>query len=117
MTVALYGLERSGSTLVGTFSFVVHSSAPRPSPKWLYHYLGESSWSPFAIDTVNLNRHDVMSGELGIPKSQTDSQGMTFLPGQTFYAFAVFAAPPEDVTTMDVSMCDGAPLAKNVAIR
>lgn len=116
MTVSLYGLEQHGQTVTATYSFLVHSDAADAVPEMLYHYLGGNSWDPFAVDTTNLNRHDVLSGETGAGPTKTDDRGMTFSPGQTFYAFATFAAPPADVTTMDVMLVNGAPMARGVEI-
>ena len=114
MTVALHSLERRDETVVAIFSFLVLSSE-QSDPTDLYNYLGKSGWHPYAIDTVNLNRHGVM-GSIS-SRTQTSYQGTRFAPGQTMYAYAMFAAPPEDVTTMDVSLVDGAPLATAVEIR
>lgn len=115
MTVALYGLRREGRTLVATYSFTVHSETS-DAEEWLYTYLGGQSWQPYAVDTVNLNKHGVLSGSVA-ERAQTDSQGMVFRPGQTLFAYAMFAAPPEAVTTMDVLLVEGAPLATGVEIR
>lgn len=114
MTVSLYGLRRTDNTLAATFSFLV-TSATSDKEEWIYTYLGNQAWSPYAIDTVNLNKHGVMNKDL--KKAQTDYQGVKFRPGQTLYAFAVFAAPPADVASMDVSLVDGAPLATGVKIQ
>lgn len=116
MTVSLHSLTRRDGTLVGTYSFRVEASqAGSDDPQDLYDYLGGDGWHPFAVDTTNLNRHDVMSS--GGRDAASDYMGQDFRPGQTFYAFAVFAAPPEDVTTMDVALVDGAPMATEVPIR
>ncbi|MFC0675405.1 hypothetical protein [Brachybacterium hainanense] len=111
MTVSLHGLRREGKTLVATYSFTVHSETS-DTEEWIYDYLGAQGWHPYAIDTVNLNKHEVLGGG----EAQTDYQGAKFRPGQTLYAYASFAAPPEDVTTMDVLLVDGAPLASGVPI-
>ena len=63
---------------------------------------------------MNLNKHGVLGGING---AVTNHQGGRFMPGETFYAYASFAAPPADVTTMDVMMVEGAPLATGVEIR
>ncbi|WP_192796696.1 hypothetical protein [Serinicoccus kebangsaanensis] len=110
MQVALHGLVRDGDVVVGTFSFEVDSDASGAQPRWIYHYLGDQSWQPHFIDTVNLTRHDVVSSSG--KKAATDSQSFKFLPGQTAYAYAVFAAPPEDVTTVTLSLVEGAPTAE-----
>lgn len=114
MTVELFGLEKQGETVVATFAFTVNSTSQSDEHRYLYHYLGNSGWHPYAIDTVNLNKHGVLGGA---KRGQTDYQGMRFKPGQTFYAYASFAAPPADVTTMDVMMVEGAPIASGMEIR
>lgn len=113
MTVNLYSLTRSGETVVAVYSFQVHSTQT-DHEDWLYGYLGDQGWHPYLIDTTNLNRHDVMTGA---GSAQTAYQGAEFRPGQTFYAYAVFAAPPADVTTMDASIADGVPMATEVPLR
>ncbi len=114
MTVQLFGLEKQGETVVATFAFTVNSEDGSDEQRQLYHYLGNTGWHPYAIDTVNLNKHGVLGGA---KTGQTDYQGSRFKPGQTFYDYASFAAPPADVTTMDVMMVDGAPMATGVEIR
>lgn len=115
MDVALYSLERDGNTVQATFSFHVNSEDGADDPRWIYHYLGSQGWRPFLIDTVNLTRHDVMGA--GQTRAMTDYSGAQFRPGTTFYAYASFAAPPEDVTTMTVHVVDGAPAITDVEIR
>lgn len=112
VTVNLHSLTRSGATVVAVYSFQVHSTHTDHEGD-LYDYFGDG-WHPFLIDTKNLNRHDVMTGD---GPAQTAYQGANFRPGQTFYAFAVFAAPPADVTTMDASLADGTPMATEVPLR
>lgn len=114
MTVSVYPLQRNGRAVTATYSFVVRSSAPDPQPEDLYGYFGDTGWHPFAIDAKNMNRHGVISSKSGA--SQTNYQGAKFVPGQTFYAFATFAAPPADVKTMDVYMAENSPLASGVPI-
>lgn len=113
MNVALHSLEWSGETVVAIFSFRVDSSKNSDSTD-LYNYLGMKGWHPYAIDTVNLNRHGVIGQSAN--RAQTAYQGTRFAPGQTLYGYAMFTAPPQDVTTMDVSLIDGAPLATAVTI-
>lgn len=118
MTVSLHGLTRQDETLVAVYSFRVEASeAASTDPRWIYHYAGDQGWNPYAVDTTNFNRHGVLSDSTGTIRSQTEYQGTKFRPGQTLYAYAMFAAPPEDVTTMDVLLIDGAPLATEVEIR
>lgn len=114
MKIALYSLTRQGETLVGNYSFTLESNADPEKTAWLYDHLGSYSWAPHLIDTVNLTRHDV----LGSPGSwaKTDSQASKFGPGDTLYAYAAFAAPPADVTSMSASLIEGAP-AVEVTLR
>lgn len=116
MTVEFYGLYRDGKTVVGQFAFTVNSESSQ-DPAWLYHYLGDSTWTPFLVDSQNLKKHNVLRDTTGVIRPQTDSQGAKFLPGQKFYAFAVFAAPPEDVTTVNVAPVDGMAIVQDVEIQ
>ena len=59
------------------------------------------------MDSRNLKLHNVVKA--GGQLVASDYQGSEFSPGQTFYAYAVFGAPPEDVTTMDVIASHGLP--------
>lgn len=115
MEVSLYSLTRDGETLHGVFSFLVTSENGADDAQWLYDYLGATAWEPHLIDPVNLARHDVLGDHRG--RAMTDYQGAKFRPGQTFYAYASFAAPPTDVTSITVSLTDGAPAAAQVPIR
>lgn len=114
--VSLYSLEREGQALIGIFSFTVTSDAPNVEPAWLYDYLDGNSWDPHLIDTVNLNKHDVLSDGVGRTAS-TDSQRFDLLPGQTVYAYAAFATPPADITTMTVQLVDGTPAVPGVPVQ
>lgn len=114
MDITLHELRRAGDTVVGTYSFLVDSEDE--TPQRLYDYLGLQQWSPFLVDTVNLNRHDVL-GPFTESRVMTQSTGSKFRPGQTFYAMAVFAAPPAEVTTMTAQLVDGAPAVTEVPIR
>ena len=111
MTIDFFGLQRNGETVVGQFAFTVHADSDEP--RWIYHYLGDSGWNPYVLDTQNLRKHSVI-GETN-SKAQTAYQGAKFAPGQTFYAFAVFAAP-EDADTVSVSIVEGAPLVTDVPV-
>lgn len=115
MDVSLYGLRRDGNTVVATYSFHVNSDGGSTDPRWIWHYLGQNAWGPFLVDADNLKRHDVLGS--GLTRTMTASQGTKFRPGTTFYAYASFAAPPENVTTMTVHLVDGAPGVPDVEIQ
>lgn len=106
LDVSIHSLTREGKTVMGVFSFTLNSTADDDGRLWLYDVLGSQSWAPHFIDTQNLARHDVL--RKGSTKAITDSQGSTYVrPGQTLYGYAAFAAPPEDVTSVMVSLTDG----------
>lgn len=104
MEVNLLGLRRQDKVVVATYSFVVKSDKSTTA-RWLYSYLGDKGWKPTLVDTKNLKLHDVLEGDGG--KAMTESQGSMFAPGQTYFAYAAFAAPPADVTDMTVKAVDG----------
>lgn len=114
MEVALHALRRTGKVLVATFSFRVVSAGSGEGSATLYGYLGEL-WSPHLVDSVNLRRHRVLSNR-NVPAQTQPVHSQRFRPGQTFYAYAMFAAPPEGVTTMDVQLLTGLPTAVGVPI-
>lgn len=106
LTVDLLEARREDELLVLTVRFTPAEGDGKP--QWLYHYLGQETWAPQVIDTTNLRVHNVVKGE-GQPKPLlTDYQGTKFGPGQRYYAFAVFAAPPEDVESVTVNVVGGA---------
>lgn len=115
MDVSLYSLERDGQTVIGTYSFHVSSDSETQEAEWIYAYLGDTSWTPHLIDTQNLARHDVLL-QAGV-RAMTAYQGAKFRPGQTFFAYAAFAAPPADVTTMTASLVDGGAPVREVPIQ
>ncbi|WP_192498593.1 hypothetical protein [Ornithinimicrobium pratense] len=115
MDVSLYSLTRDGETVVGIYSFHVRSERGSDDARWIYHYLGSQGWEPHLIDTQNLTRHDVL--RQGLTRAMTAHQGVQFRPGQTLFAYAAFAAPPEDVTTMTASLVDAGAVVPEVPIR
>ncbi len=118
MDVRFYGLERHGKAVVGTFSFTVKTTKQYTGSSTmgtrLYDYLGQARWTPFLVDTTNLTRHDVL--EANSTKAMTSDITVHFAPGQTFYAFAAFAAPQDGTKTVTVQMVDGAPPAQGVQV-
>lgn len=113
LTINLHSLRRSGKVVTATFSFTVASTVTEGDN--IFGYLGEHSWRPYLVDTTNLKRHDVMVGG-GATAMTDDVLSGAFAAGQTLYAYAMFAAPPGTVTTMDVQMLDRAPTATSVPI-
>lgn len=112
MTVELFALKRQGETVIGQFGFTVNGNSTEEDD--LYGYLGDASWSPFLVDSQNLRKHKVL--EKFPQRAQTAYQSTNFKPGQTYYAFAVFAAPPPDVKEVEVSVVDGMNLVTGAEI-
>lgn len=113
--VAIHALRRSGRVLTATFSFRVRSTSSGGIGAPILGYLG-AVWRPFLVDATNLKRHDVLSAGDGLAVTNSALSGQRFRPGQTLYAYAMFAAPPAEVTTMDVQLADGMPTAVGVPI-
>lgn len=111
LTINLHQLRRSGKLMTATFSFQVQSTST--DTQSLYSYL-DAVWWPFLVDTTNLKRYDVIVG--GGSRAMTDVSLANFAPGQTLYAYAMFAAPPSSVTAVDVQMLAQTPTATGVPI-
>lgn len=115
MTVELFPLKRQGETVVAQFAFTVNSEkTDEDDGDDLYGYLGDASWNPFLVDSRKLRKHNVL--DKFPQRAQTSYQSTKFKPGQTHYAFAVFAAPPPDVDEVEVAVVDGMNLATGVKI-
>lgn len=116
LTVDFYGLRRSGDTVVGTYSFTPNSEVDVVQP--LMTYLGGTVWDSYLIDPVNLNKHSVLRSEDGMSSARTAAGATSpqFGPGQTWFTYAVFAAPPSGVDTVNVMFVQGAPMATGVPV-
>lgn len=115
MKIDLLGLKRQGKTVLASYGFTVNAAAgASDDPQWIYDYLGNQGWNPALIDSTNLTLHRVVTAAKR--PLQTAYQGVKFRPGQTLYAYAVFAAPPEGVTTMDAVLSDSVPAVPGVAL-
>ena len=114
LTVDLLGLYRQGKTVTGQFSFTLNAKDGAETDD-LYSYLGEQGWTPYFVDTANLQKHSVLSDSTS--DAQTEIIGPDFSAGQTFYAYAVFAAPPDDVKEVDVAVVDGMSAIQGVKIQ
>ena len=111
LTVKLYSLTRRGQTLIGNFSFTLNSTTSTDPTEMtsLFRLLGDRTWSPTLIDTTNLKRHAVLDGDSIWDDAATSSGDTKLGAGDTVAAFAAFAAPPAEVTSMVVNMAEGAP--------
>jgi hypothetical protein len=114
LTVRLLGLYRQGKTVTGQFSFTLNAKDGAETDD-LYNYLGQQDWTPYFVDTTNLQKHAVLSDSTS--DARTEIVGPDVSAGQTFYAYAVFAAPPEDVKKVDVAVVDGMSAVQGVTIQ
>ena len=115
MKVDLLGLKRQGKTVLASYAFTVTAAdGASDKPQWIYDYLGDTGWHPSLIDSTSLKVHRVVKA--GGKELQTAYQGAKFRPGQTLYGYAVFAAPPEGVTTMDAVLGDNVPAVPGVPL-
>ena len=115
MKVDLLGLKRQDKVVIATYSFVVTSTST--DDEWLWDYLGRQIWNPTLVDTKNLKLHQVLRPVGGGTEVMTTYKGSKFAPGQTYFAFAAFAAPPADVTTMTVNAVEGGAAFTDVPLK
>ena len=74
-----------------------------------------SSFNPYLLDVGNLKRYDVVRG--GGSRFASDSVESKTVNGTPMSAFAVFAAPEDAITTVDVHASDWWPAFKAVAFQ
>lgn len=115
LTVDLFGLKRAGDLLVLTVGITPDAEA-EGNPRSFLGWTG-STWSPQLVDTANLKVHNVVRADGDLVSTSTGAASTSFGAGQTFYLYAVFAAPPKDVMTMTVKPADGAPAITGVKIQ
>lgn len=115
MRVDLISLRRQDRLLVLTVAFTPEGEGGKAAT--YYTWMGSgATYSPHLVDATNLKKHEVVVAK-GYTMTDTGPLAVKFAPGQTFYAYAVFAAPPEDVTTMTVHTADGAAPFTDVKIQ
>lgn len=105
MRVDLISLRRQDDLLVLTVGFTPEGDGNASSS---YFGWTGNTYSPSLIDTENLKKHSVVDSDDGSLVTGTGAASTQIGSGQTLYTYAVFAAPPEGVTTMTVSTGQGA---------
>lgn len=115
VTASLHGLKREGETVTALYSFKLNTTVKEEQD--FYYLNGSHRWTPFVIDTKNLRKHTPLATENNQQRAMTELIDVEIMPGQTAYAFATFAAPPEDVKTMDVMLWSTGEIAKGVEIK
>lgn len=115
VTASLHGLKREGETVTALYSFKLNTTVKEE--QGFFYLNGSLRWTPFVIDTKNLRKHKPLSTTNNQERAMTELSDVDIMPGQTAYAFATFAAPPEDVKTMDVMLWSTGEIAKGVEIK
>lgn len=103
--VELFGLRRSGKTLVLTGALTFTTSVTDDVS--LYETAGNATWRPQLVDPVGLKLYRVVSWKGA--DVQADISNLRTPSGARVYLWAVFAAPPPGVTTLDVHFAAGVP--------
>lgn len=108
--VAIHRLKRRGRLLELSFSLTPHAPVGSGARESLnpYRLLGRSSFHVALIDTVNLRRHRVVKDSSG-KELKPDDVWTTILLDQPNLLTYTFAAPPENVTKMDVHVANWPP--------
>lgn len=107
--IAVHGLKRRGKLLDLTISVTPHNPENTGGGKIsLYRIMGERDLFVTLIDTVNLKRHLVVKDAGGDALGPESVITNTTLDQQLVLSYT-FAAPPENVTKMDVHVGDWAP--------
>jgi hypothetical protein len=115
LRVDLIVLRRQDNILILTVAFTPEGEGDTAAP--YYGWTG-TRYEPAIIDGVNLKKHEVVTAtSAGGVQTATGPTSTRFGFGETFYTYAVFAAPPEDVTTVTVHTGTGAAPFTDVTIQ
>ncbi|KQX61845.1 hypothetical protein [Angustibacter sp. Root456] len=111
--VDLLGLKRKEKLVVLTAA--VTPTTTLSDPQSLFRVLGSNSWRPSLIDTVNLKQYSVVraDGRILLSNDLVVRAGS----GQPMFVYAVFAAPPPEVTKVNVLFSDAIPAFSDVPIQ
>lgn len=112
LQIGVYPLQRDGKVV--TLVARVTLDAPPEESAGLRVLFGGDAVRPVLVDTTNLRSHSVANA--GSKQLTTDTLITRMSGGQTRYWHAVYAAPPEDITTMTV-LFDGVPAITEVPIQ
>jgi hypothetical protein len=104
--LAVLGLEVQGKLATLTLSFTVHNPEAAPDADYsLYDLNGEEALLVSLIDPVNLRRYNVVKDSSGeeLQSGYIQTRAALDVPETARYTYA---APPPDVTKIDVSVGD-----------
>lgn len=114
--VGLVSLTVSGK--IATLQLVLtprFKSKPAAETIQIFDIYEGSGFNPYLLDLGNLKRYDVVKGSGS--RFASDSVDTRTVNGTSMSAFAVFAAPEDPITTVDVHASDWWPAFKAVAIQ
>ena len=114
VTAEVLGLKRNGKLLVLT-ARLTRTTTQTGQSEALFNILGNAFFAPYLVDPVNLKQYTVVTSATGARLTSQESAVRAF-PGQPMYVFAVFAAPPADVTTLDVTVHPQIPTMQGVPV-
>ena len=113
ITVDVLSLRRKDKLLVLTAALTPTNSSD--GAQAMFTLLGNGFWSPSLIDSVNLKQYSPVrvsgGGEL-----MTSVTSVRAVSGQPMYVYAVFAAPPQDVTHLAVIFNSSVPVITGVPL-
>jgi hypothetical protein len=98
--VEVHALRARGELVQLTLTFTAEGGDDGATAS-LYDLWGSAGSSPYLVDTASLNRHDVVAPEGGSPLAP-DVVGTSLSFGEPRSLSYTFAAPPENVASMDV---------------
>jgi hypothetical protein len=78
---------------------------------------GAFIWQPTLLDLKNLKKYNVLHAPRTAGEGALLFQNGKAVSGQPIYGWAVFAAPPAGVTSLDLTITDWMPRLTNVPIR
>lgn len=111
--VDILGLKRKDKLLILTAAVTPKTSlAERQN---LFEVLGDRSWFPTLVDTANLKQYSVVRS--GGSRLSSGDLSVEAASGQPMFVYAAFAAPPADVTSINVLFADSIPVLTDVPIQ
>lgn len=114
LRVDILGLRRQDRLLLLTAA--VTPTTTSSDARTLFAMLGQHTWTPKLVDTVNLKEYSAARAKSS-SYLQTDDLGVSAVSGQPAYVYAAFAAPPADVTKMTVSFQSSVPPFPDVPLQ
>jgi hypothetical protein len=110
----ILGLKRKDKLLVMTA--IITPTNTLAEPQLLYYLLDTHSWRPALIDSTNLKLYSpVRSASSGVLITNVTS--VRAAAGSPLFLYAVFSAPPPEITKINVQFQDTMPLLNDVPVQ